>query len=258
MYCNNHNYKMNDKIKQELLIRRLKNRSIEKSIANRKKSRDNTSYGHRPKMNKVNIRKLFNNQNRVFSPEEQRHHALSTKNNSFTGRDNSLVGKIINGKYSRKLASPAFNNIRLNSISPASTANQSHIAKLKERILLRNNVNVSNTSKDKTNDTMNKSPVSISPASTVGKFNWRGIRGHNALSPKSNTDNISINSQVVQIFSSETKKKGVKIIENYEFEEDIADDEFRKDLFENLVKIDYENEVDNKLRENLICKVKKV
>jgi hypothetical protein len=249
---------MNDRIKQELLIRRLKNKRIDNSIINRKKSRETTSYGHRTKINKVSIRSLLNNQKRVFSPTEQRHHPLGSIDNSFTGRDNSLVGRIVNGKYSRKLASPAVNNIRLNSISPASFTNPSHISKLKERIMLRNTANVSNLSRDKTNDTMNKSPNSISPPSTTGKFNWRGIKGNNALSPKSNSDCMSINSQIVQIFSSEERNKGIKNIEHYEFEEDIADDEFRKDLFDNLAEMDYENEADNKLRENLICKVKKV
>jgi plasmid maintenance system killer protein len=237
---------MNDKIKHELLIRRFKNKKIDKSILSRRKSREITAHFNRPKINKVNIRKLLNNQKRMFSPEEQRHHILSTK-------DNSIASRIVNGKYSRKLASPVINNIRLNSISPANTANQSHIAKLKERIMLRNNAHMNSISRDKTNDSTNKSPHSISPISTIGRHNWNGIKGHhNALSPKSISDNMSINSHVVKTFSSEDKKKGYKQIDGDQIEEDVADIEFRNDLFVNLTIKDYENESENKLRENLI------
>ena len=73
---------MNDRIKQELLIRRLKMKRIDNSLVNRKKSRDTASYGNRPKMNKVNIRSLINNKKRIFSPTEQRHHALGSIDNT--------------------------------------------------------------------------------------------------------------------------------------------------------------------------------
>jgi hypothetical protein len=59
-------------------------------------------------------------------------------------------------------------------------------------------------------------------------------------------------------FHLRRRRRGVNNIDHYDFEEDIADVEFRKDLFDNLAEMDYESEADNKLRENLICKVKKV
>lgn len=69
-------------------------------------------------------------------------------------------------------------------------------------------------------------------------------------------ETMSMNSTVIQTFTVNNIKENV-IQNDLELEEDIADAEFRRDFPQILTK-NNKTEADLKLRENLICKIKRV
>lgn len=151
-----------------------------------------------------------------------------------------------------RVMSPGSNKMRLTSISPSSINNTSHVAKIKERIMRRNNAQLNNTSAQRTaHSTSSSSPMNnVSPQGRLGRF-IETIRKKNA------SDMSSISSQVIHSFTPHSRKKDF-VKEVPKLEEDIADDEFRADLPDLLNTKAYTNQEELKLRENLICKIKKV
>lgn len=189
----------------------------------------------------------------MFSPIENRRPILQSKEQVQQIRENSLVTKIMQRNVNKgRMMSPGTNKMRLTSISPSSINNTSHVAKIKERIMRRNNAHLNNTSAKRTaHSTSSSSPMNnVSPQGRLGKF-IETIRKKNAC------DLSSISSQVIHSFTPHSRKKDF-VQETPKLEEDIADDEFRADLPQLLKPKTYTNSEELKLRENLICKIKKV
>lgn len=70
--------------------------------------------------------------------------------------------------------------------------------------------------------------------------------------------NSTISSQVIHNFTPNSKKKDYRREEFKQLEEDIADCEYRRNFSQLLDDKSYTDQAESKLRENLICKVKKV
>lgn len=90
----------------------------------------------------------------------------------------------------------------------------------------------------------------VSPQGRLGRF-METIRKKNV-----NIDS-TVSSQVIHSFTPNSRKKDYKKVV-FTLEEDIADAEFRCDFPQLMNPKDYTNQDEIKLRENLICKIKKV
>jgi hypothetical protein len=188
----------------------------------------------------------------MFSPIEARRPILTGKDQIQKARETSLANRIINNTQSIKPLSPKATNIRLTSISPANLNNASHVSKIKERIMRRNNAHLNSSSRQLTNHSTSSSPMNsnVSPQGRLGRL-METIRKKNV-----NVDS-TVSSQVIHSFTPNSRKKDYKKVV-FTLEEDIADAEFRCDFPQLLNPKDYTNQDEIKLRENLICKIKKV
>ena len=86
---------------------------------------------------------------------------MASKEQVLSIRENSLA---------RRLISPATRQVTVTSVSPLNN-NVSHVAKIKERIMMRNNRFANSGSRQKTAHSTSSSPMnSVSPQGRLGKF----------------------------------------------------------------------------------------
>jgi hypothetical protein len=127
------------------------------------------------------------------------------------------------------------------------------MSKLKKRIIARNKDYLASASRKQTSYSSTSSPMntSISPQGRLGQF-MKNIKSKNI----DKFETMSINSTVIQTFTVNEVKENV-IQNDLELEEDIADAEFRRN-FPQIITKGNKTEGELKLRENLICKIKRV
>lgn len=107
--------------------------------------------------------------------------------------------------------------------------------------------------RNKTNNsasTTSSPNYSVSPQGRLGRFVENIKRKHEAL-------DTTISSKIIHTLTPNSKNKDFRQT-GIALEEDVADSEFRCDFGQLLSAKDFSNQEDVKLRENLICKIKKV